>query len=87
MSQKPGRRRPRYAPVQMGRTAEAAWEASLSVVVGAGLGFFADRWAGTSPWLTIGFVVLGTIAAFRRLLALSKKEPTDPPGTNGSSPQ
>ena len=91
MSQKPERRRPRYAPMQMGRTAEAAWEASLSVVVGAGIGFLLDRWAGTAPWLMVVFVVLGTLAAFRRLLLLAKVESREPknggPPGNGSSPK
>jgi ATP synthase protein I len=63
----------------MGRTAEAAWEASLSVIAGAGIGYFADRWAGTAPWLMVVFVVLGTAAAFRRLLLLAKQDSNPPP--------
>ncbi|HTO52223.1 MAG TPA: AtpZ/AtpI family protein [Myxococcota bacterium] len=90
MSPKPPRR-PRYAPIAMGRTAEAAWEASLSVVAGAGIGYLADRWAGTAPWLMVVFVVLGTAAAFRRLLVLAKaadrEPPKGPPRGNGASPQ
>jgi ATP synthase protein I len=89
VNHKPERRRPRYAPMQMGRTAEAAWEASLSVVTGAGIGFLLDRWAGTAPWLMVVFVVIGTLAAFRRLLALAKAESREPrnggPPGNGSS--
>ena len=81
MSPGPGRRRPRYAPIAMGRTAEAAWEASLSVVAGAGLGYLVDRWLGSAPWGMIGFVVLGTAAAFRRLLLLAKAG--DKPGEKG----
>jgi F0F1-type ATP synthase assembly protein I len=88
---KPPRRRPRYAPIEMGRTAEAAWEASLSVIAGAGLGYLFDRWAGTAPWGMVGFVVLGTAAAFRRLLMLAqaadRDRPPPPPGANGSSGQ
>ena len=89
MNRKPERRRPRYAPIQMGRSAEAAWEASLSVVAGAGIGFLLDRWLGTAPWLMVVFVVIGTAAAFRRLLLLAKvasREPRNgPPPSNGSS--
>jgi len=80
---RPGGRRPRYAPIAMGRTAEAAWEASLSVIAGAGIGYLVDRWWGTSPWGIVFFVVLGTAAAFRRLLLLAKAadkgSPTAPP--------
>ena len=72
MSRPPVRRPPRLAPIKMGRTAEAAWEASLSVVVGAAIGYFADKWAGTAPWLMVVFVVLGTAAAFRRLIRLAQ---------------
>jgi ATP synthase protein I len=87
---KPDRRRPRYAPIAMGRTAEAAWEASLSVIAGAGLGYLVDRWAGTAPWGMVGFVVLGTAAAFRRLLLLAKvadKGPGDGPATPPGAPR
>jgi ATP synthase protein I len=72
VSRPPVRPPPRLAPIKMGRTAEAAWEASLSVVVGAVIGIFADKWLGTAPWLTIVFVVLGAAAAFRRLIRLAQ---------------
>ena len=93
MSRPPVRPPPRLSPIKMGRTAEAAWEASLSVVVGAGIGYFADKWAGTSPWLMVVFVVLGTAAAFRRLIRLAQvtleadqKRPPESRGGNGSAP-
>jgi len=41
------------------------------VVVGAFLGVFADRWLGTGPILTIGLLLLGMVAGFRRLLRLA----------------
>jgi len=83
---KPGRRRPRYAPIQMGRTAEAAWEASLSVIAGAGIGYLVDRWLGTTPWGMVAFVVLGTATAFRRLLLLAKAAETPPKNGGPSGP-
>ena len=57
----------------MGRGAEAAWEAALSLVLGAVLGIYVDRWLDTSPWLMIVFLTLGAIVAFRRLIALGKQ--------------
>jgi ATP synthase protein I len=71
----------------MGRTAEAAWEASLSVIAGAGIGYLLDRWLGSAPWGMVGFVVLGTAAAFRRLLLLAKAADKPPSSRgNGAAP-
>ncbi|HTO71766.1 MAG TPA: AtpZ/AtpI family protein [Myxococcota bacterium] len=89
MNPGPGRRRPRYAPIQMGRSAEAAWEASLSVVVGAFLGFFLDRWLGTGPVFTIALLVLGMVAGFRRLMRLAaaaNAAKSEPPRGDGDVP-
>jgi ATP synthase protein I len=61
----------------MGRGIEAAWEAALSVVIGAVLGIYADRWLDTSPILMIVFLALGAIVAFRRLIAYGKQAAKD----------
>ena len=45
-----------------------AIELLAGVVVGVGLGFFADRWLGTSPWLMLLGVVLGTAAGIVNVL-------------------
>ena len=75
----PGRRPPRFSPVKMGRGAEIAWEAGLSVVVGVVLGIFVDKWTGMSPLFTFGFLLLGVVNAFRKLIALSKSSNAPPP--------
>jgi ATP synthase protein I len=36
----------------------------LCTVIGLAGGYFGDRWLGTSPWLTLGGLVLGIVAGF-----------------------
>ncbi len=74
---RPAGRGPKLATVRMGRGIEVAWEAALSVVLGAVLGIYADRWLDTSPWLLMVFLALGAIVAFRRLLAYGKRAAKD----------
>ncbi|MCK5218274.1 AtpZ/AtpI family protein [bacterium] len=47
------------------------WQASMAgimlaacIFVGTGIGVWLDRWLGTRPWLTIGFMLLGIVAGF-----------------------
>lgn len=43
------------------------------VIVGVGIGYFLDKYFGTSPYLTIVFFFLGLIAGFRNMYADAKK--------------
>jgi ATP synthase protein I len=43
----------------------AATDLAGGIIAGARLGFLGDRWLGTSPFLLIAFLALGTIAGFR----------------------
>jgi ATP synthase protein I len=36
----------------------------LATVIGLGAGYYADRWLGTSPWLTLVGLGLGIVAGF-----------------------
>jgi ATP synthase protein I len=36
----------------------------LATVIGLGAGYYADRWLGTSPWLTLVGLGLGIAAGF-----------------------
>jgi ATP synthase protein I len=36
----------------------------LCTVIGLAGGYFGDRWLHTSPWLTIGGLLLGIVAGF-----------------------
>ena len=69
--QRPGRFK--RVPFQMGRGYEAAWEAALSVVLGAVVGIYADRWLGYSPLFLVLFLALGLTVALRRLIRLGKE--------------
>lgn len=52
---------------------------SGSIVSGTLLGYFADRWLGTEPWLVVVGIVLGSYSGFVRIWQYSKKmvEPRD----------
>jgi ATP synthase protein I len=39
----------------------------LATVIGLAGGYYADRWLGTSPWLTLIGLVLGIVAGFVNL--------------------
>jgi len=36
----------------------------LATVIGLGAGYYADRWLGTKPWLTLIGLILGIVAGF-----------------------
>jgi ATP synthase protein I len=35
--------------------------------IGLAVGYYLDKWLGTHPWLTMGFLVLGIIAGFKNM--------------------
>jgi len=41
--------------------------------VGLAVGYWLDRWLGTSPWLLLVFLVLGIVAGFRNVLQEVRK--------------
>ncbi len=54
-----------------------AWSVGLnfvvSIFVGLGIGYFLDRRFGTSPWLTLIFLVFGIAAGFLELWKFAKR--------------
>lgn len=38
-----------------------------STAIGLAIGYALDRWLGTSPWLTLTFLLLGIVAGFINL--------------------
>ncbi len=49
-----------------------------SVLAGALVGFLADRWLGTEPWLVVSGIVLGSYSGFMRLWAFMKAQDGEP---------
>ncbi len=46
---------------------------ALAIFIGLGVGVYLDRWFGSSPWLTIIFLLLGIVAGYRNIgLAIKK---------------
>ncbi len=41
---------------------------------GLAIGYGIDKLLNTSPWFTIGFLILGIIAGFREIIRLAKKK-------------
>ncbi len=44
-----------------------------AVAIGLAVGYWLDRWLGTTPWLTMVFTLLGIVAAFLNLFRDLKK--------------
>jgi ATP synthase protein I len=52
---------------QVSRYGSVGLEMGFSVAIGILIGYYLDRWLGTSPWLTLFLLVCGVIAGFKRL--------------------
>jgi ATP synthase protein I len=48
-------------------------EMGLAVAVGVGIGYYLDKWLGTTPWLLILFLFFGIVAGFRSLYRALKR--------------
>lgn len=42
--------------------------------IGLAMGYYLDRWLGTSPWLTLIFLVFGIVSGFRNIFLLTQRE-------------
>jgi len=49
----------------------------ISIAVGAGMGYFLDKWLKTSPYLLIIFFLYGVAAGFWNLYKVTKKYSDD----------
>jgi ATP synthase protein I len=49
----------------------------LSIVIAIAIGYYLDKWFGTSPLFFLIFLVLGIIAAFRNIYVIMKRAEKD----------
>lgn len=42
--------------------------------IGLAMGYYLDRWLGTSPWLTLIFLGFGIVSGFRNIYILTERE-------------
>ena len=45
-----------------------------SMLAGFLIGYGLDRWIGTSPWMRIVFLLLGSVAGFYRIFDMLRKD-------------
>jgi ATP synthase protein I len=45
-----------------------------STLIGLGMGYYLDKWLGTSPWLTLVFLGFGVVSGFRNIYILTERE-------------
>lgn len=43
-------------------------------LIGLAMGYYLDKWLGTSPWLTLIFLGLGIVSGFRNVYILTDRE-------------
>ncbi len=52
---------------ELGKYSALGLEMAISVVIGLAIGYYLDRWLGTSPWLTVIWLGFGFAAGVRSL--------------------
>lgn len=45
-----------------------------STFIGLAMGYYLDKWLGTSPWLTLIFLGFGIVSGFRNIYILTERE-------------
>jgi ATP synthase protein I len=51
----------------------AALSIFFSVLVGFGIGWALDKWLGTTPWMVVAGIVLGSALGFYEFIRLTSK--------------
>lgn len=71
---------------ELGRYSALGLEMALSVVIGLAIGYYLDKWLGTSPWLTILWIGFGFAAGVRSLYRAAVRAGRDEDGGPGGKP-
>ncbi len=79
--------RPQPKTTPLGKALELGVQFGACVVVGMGLGYYLDRWLGTSPLLLLLFMLFGFAAAVRTLLRFAQHSPAPGPSTEDEAPR
>ncbi|MEM6335208.1 MAG: AtpZ/AtpI family protein [Bacteroidota bacterium] len=58
---------------QAGNALTLGWQLAGGLIVWCVIGFFLDRWLGTSPWLLIAGAGLGLVAFFAQVVRFVKE--------------
>lgn len=45
-----------------------------SCLIGLAMGYYLDKWLGTSPWMTLVFLGFGIASGFRNVYILTERE-------------
>lgn len=51
-----------------------------SIIAGTLVGYFADQWLGTEPWLVVIGIAVGAYSGFLKMWEYSKRMEEDPRG-------
>lgn len=45
-----------------------------SCLIGLAMGYYLDKWLGSSPWMTLIFLGFGIVSGFRNVYILTERE-------------
>ena len=62
---------------ELGKYSALGLEMAISVVIGMAIGYYLDKWLGTSPWLTIVWIGIGFAAGVRSLYRAAVRSEKD----------
>jgi ATP synthase protein I len=62
---------------ELGKYSALGLEMAISVIVGAVIGYYLDKWLGTKPWLMVVWTGFGFAAGFRSLYRAAVKSGKD----------
>lgn len=76
------KREERSALVQLLELSGIGIQLVVSTFVGLAMGYWLDRLMGTSPYLSLLFLILGIISGFVNMIRLARKAERDRDGSN-----
>lgn len=62
---------------ELGKYSALGLEMAMSVIIGLAIGYYLDKWLGTTPWLTVIWIGLGFAAGVRSLYRAALRSEKD----------